>query len=201
MRGNAVLDFECLSRTHASSRLTCPERSLAGQAPLSWDQSRRVDVHEQAWCDRLTSPTLRVAQPMRSPPTRAHPAHVSVFLLSPPTPAQEFGHLDANQTRRRSPPVGLTTDRGRGSKPRGGTAAWTLPRRRRAPHGLREGGLLPLASTGGESRPPPPLAPRISHHTSTEVRRLGAASNLSGGARRRLGCSSEEASHLLLTGK
>ena len=100
---------------------------------------------------------------MRSPLTRAHPAHVSVFLLFPPTPAQEFAHLDGHQTRRRSPPVGLTTDRGRGSKPRGGTAAWTLPRRRRAPHGLREGGLLPLASTGGESRPPPPLAPRISH--------------------------------------
>ena len=105
---------------------------------------------------------------MRSPQPRAHPSPPSVSLLSPPLARSGFRHLDGYHTRRRSPPAGFATDRGRGSNPRGGTATWSHPRRREVPHGLTEGGLLPRAPAGGIATPPAPLAPCISHPQPTE---------------------------------
>ena len=136
-------------------------------SPLSQGQPRSVDSHEDEWWDRLTSLTVRAVRPMRSPQPRAHPSPPSVSLLSPPLARSGFRHLDGYHTRRRSPPAGFATDRGRGSNPRGGTAAWTPPRRREAPHGLTEGGLLPVAPTGGASCL---AAPRAPHLTSTTTR-------------------------------
>ena len=105
---------------------------------------------------------------MRSPQPRAHPSPPSVSLLSPPLARSGFRHLDGYHTRRRSPPAGFATDRGRGSNPRGGTAAWSHPRRREVPHGLTEGGLLPQAPAGGIATPPRPSRPasHIHNHLS-----------------------------------
>jgi len=135
---------------------------------LSRGRSRCVDGHEHGWWDRLTSLALRPVQPMRSPLTRAHPSQPSVSSLLPPLARSGFRHCDGYHTRRRSPPAGLATDRGRGSNPRGGTAAWSHPRRRGVPHALTEGGLLPLAPSGGVQ--PPFHAPRAPHLTSTTTR-------------------------------
>ena len=92
----------------------------------------------------------------------------SVSLLLRPRSPLRIRHCDGYHTRRRSPPAGLATDRGRGSNPRGGTAAWSHPRRRGVPHALTEGGLLPLAPSGGVQ--PPFHAPRAPHLTSTTTR-------------------------------
>ena len=130
---------------------------------LSGGQSRCVEVHEDLWLNRLAQLALRTVQPMHSPLTLAHPSQLSVPLLMPPRFCAGFRHCVGSLTRRRSPPVGSSTDRGRGSNPRGGTAAWSHPRRREVPHGLTEGGLLPRAPAGGIATP---RAPRALHLTS-----------------------------------
>ena len=155
-----------LDTTRAAPELTCLLTSLHRLTLLSRGRSRCVDGHEHGWWDRLTSLALRPVQPMRSPLTRAHPSQPSVSLLLPPLARSGFRHCDGYHTRRRSPPAGLATDRGRGSKPRGGTAAWSHPRRRGVPHGLTEGGPLPLAPSGGAaafSRPSRPASHTHNH--------------------------------------
>ena len=105
---------------------------------------------------------------MRSPLTRAHPSQPQFPCSCRLAPGSGFWHCDGYHTRRRSPPAGLATDRGRGSKPRGGTAAWSHPRRRGVPHGLTEGGLLPLAPSRGAAAFPRPSRPasHIHNHPS-----------------------------------
>jgi len=131
---------------------------------LSGGQSRCVEVHEDVWLNRLAQLALRTVQPMHSPLTLAHPSQLSVPLLMPPRFCAGFRHCVGSLTRRRSPPVGSSTDRGRGSNPRGGTAAWSHPRRREVPHGLTEGGLLPRAPAGGIAIPPRPSRPASHIH-------------------------------------
>ena len=131
---------------------------------LSGGQSRCVEGHEDLWLNRLAPLALRAVQPIHSPLPLAHPSQLSVPLLMPPRFCAGFRHCVGSHTRRRSPPVGSSTDRGRGSNPRGGTAVWSHPRRREVPHGLTEGGLLPRAPAGGIATP---RAPRALHLTST----------------------------------
>ena len=125
---------------------------------------------------------------MRSPQPRAHPSPPSVSLLSPPLARSGFRHLDGYHTRRRSPPAGFATDRGRGSNPRDGTAAWTPPRRREAPHGLTEGGLLPVAPTGGASCLPPPRHVGSNHDPCRSLNRQGGFAG---------GCDSRRSAEIL----
>ena len=101
---------------------------------------------------------------MHSPLPRAHPSQLSVPLLMPPSRfCAGCRHCVGYHTRRRSPPAGPSTDRGRGSNPRGGTTAWSHPRRREVPHGA-DGGRSTTSSAGRRySHPPAPLAPCISH--------------------------------------
>ena len=135
-----------------------------GKISLSGGQSRCVEGHEDLRLNRLAPLALRTVQPMHSPLPLAHPSQLSVPPFMPPRFCAGFGHCAGSHTRRRSPPVGSSTDRGRGSNPRGGTAAWSHPRRREVPHGLTEGGLLPRAPAGGIATP---RAPRALHLTST----------------------------------
>ena len=120
------------------------------------------------WLNRLAQLALRAVQPMHSPLPLAHPSQLSVPLLMPHRFCAGFGHCAGSHTRRRSPPVGSSTDRGRGSNPRGGTAVWSNPRRREVPHGLTEGGLLPRSPAGGAATPPRPSRPasHIHNHLS-----------------------------------
>ena len=157
-----------LDTTRAALELTCLLTSLHRLTPLSRHQSRCVDGHEQRWFDRFAPLALRTVQPMRSPLTRAHPSQPSASLLCRLAPGSGFRHCDGYHTRRRSPPAGLATNRGRGSNPRGGTAAWSQPRLRGVPHGLTEGDLLPLAPSGGAAAFPRPSRPasHIHNHPS-----------------------------------
>jgi hypothetical protein len=125
-----------------------------------------------AGATRFTS--LRVVQPMHSPLIRAHPSPPSVPAHVPPPLCAGFRHCVGYHTRRRSPPAGPSTDRGRGSNPRGGTTAWSHPRRREVPHGLTEGGLLPRAPAGGIATPPRPSRPasHIHNHLSASPARV-----------------------------
>ena len=111
---------------------------------------------------------------MHSPLTRAHPSPPSVPAHVPPPLCAGFRHCVGYHTRRRSPPAGPLTDRGRGSIPRGGTTAWSHPRRREVPHGLTEGGLLPRAPAGGIATPPRPSRPasHIHNHLSASPARV-----------------------------
>ena len=135
---------------------------------LSGGQSRCVEGHEDLWLNRLAQLALRAVQPMHSPLPVAHPSQLSVPLLMPHRFCAGFGHCAGSHTRRRSPPVGSSTDRGRGSNPRGGTAVWSNPRRREVPHGLTEGGLLPRSPAGGAAPLPRPSRPasHIHNHLS-----------------------------------
>ena len=100
---------------------------------------------------------------IHSPLTRAHPSPPSVPAHVPPPLCAGCRHCVGYHTRRRSPPAGPSTDRGRGSNPRGGTTAWSHPRRREVPHGA-DGGRSTTSSAGRRySHPPAPLAPCISH--------------------------------------
>ena len=132
---------------------------------LSGGQSRCVEAHEDVWLNRLAPPALRAVHPMHCPLSLAHPSQLSVSLPMPPRFCAGFRHCVGSHTRRRSPPVGSLTDRGRGSNPRGGTAAWSHPRRREVPHGLTEGGLTTSSARWRYSHPP--RAPRALHLTST----------------------------------
>ena len=150
--------------------LTCSQETFS----LSRGQSRRVEVHEDVWLERLASVALRVVQPMHSPLTRAHPSPPSVPAHVPPPLCAGFRHCVGYHTRRRSPPAGPLTDRGHGSIPRGGTTAWSHSRRREVPHGLTEGGLLPRAPAGGIATPPRPSRPasHIHNHLSASPARV-----------------------------
>ena len=142
----------------------CPLTRSQGKISLSGGQSRCVEGHEDLWLNRLAPLALRTVQPMHSPLPLAHPSQLSVPPLMPPRFCAGFRHCVGSHTRRRSPPVGSSTDRGRGSNPRGGTAAWRHPRRREVPHGLTEGGLLPRAPAGGTATPPRPSRPESHIH-------------------------------------
>ena len=146
----------------------CPLTRSQETFSLSRGQSRCVEGHGDLWLERLASLALRVVQPMHSPLTRAHPSPPSVPAHVPPPLCAGCRHCVGYHTRRRSPPAGPSTDRGRGSNPRGGTTAWSHPRRREVPHGA-DGGRSTTSSAGRRySHPPAPLAPCISHPQPTE---------------------------------
>ena len=127
-----------------------------------------------AGATRFSTVALRVVQPMHSPLTRAHPSPPSVPAHVPPPLCAGCRHCVGYHTRRRSPPAGPLTDRGHGSIPRGGTTAWSHPRRREVPHGLTEGGLLRRAPAGGIATPPRPSRPasHIHNHLSASPARV-----------------------------
>ena len=161
---HAILEFGPLVLTRAATIEVCLLTRSQETFSLSGGQSRCVEVHADLWLNRLAQLALRTVQPMHSPLTLAHPSQLSVPLLMPPRFCAGFRHCVGSLTRRRSPPVGSSTDRGRGSNPRGGTAAWSHPRRREVPHGLTEGGLLPRAPAGGIATPPRPSRPASHIH-------------------------------------
>ena len=162
---HAILKSEPLVLTRAATIEMCLLTRSQETFSLSGGQSRCVEGHEDLWLNRLAQLALRAVQPMHSPLPLAHPSQLSVPLLMPHRFCAGFGHCAGSHTRRRSPPVGSSTDRGRGSNPRGGTAAWRHPRRREVPHGLTGGRSTTSNARWRYSHTPRPSRPASHIHS------------------------------------